>query len=116
MITGIEEANVYFLKPIDVMDTDYDPTQDYTPEQLEAYPDLVADNALVVGSKHVMNQVAVYMSDDDVIATTGVAGERCVIITTLPRETCKKIIEKGTRVFNKRAAEIMKGTELSAAA
>jgi len=108
MITEIEPANVYFLKPIDALDDTYDPTLDYTPEQLEEFPDLITDNALVVGSKYIMNEVAVYMTDDDIMATTGVAGERCVIITFLSRQRCKEIIDMGKRAWDEKAKKALK--------
>lgn len=104
MSLELELANVYFLKSTEVIDDeDYDPTQEYTPEELEAYPDLVEDNTLVVGSRYIMNEVAVYMEDSDVLATTGIAGQRCVIITTLSRDRCKEIIKKGTEAFERKA-------------
>lgn len=103
----VEEANVYFLKPIDAIDPDYDVTQDYTPEQLEMYPDLIFDNALVVGSKHVMNEVAVFMSNDDIISTTGVFPERCVIITDLSRDRCKQIIKYGMDNYDRKLKKVL---------
>ena len=108
MITEIEPANVYFLKPIDTLDESYDPTQDYTTEQLEEFPDLLTDNALVVGGMHVMNEVAVYMTDDDIMATTGVAGERCVIITFLSRQRCKEIIDRGKHAYDEKLKKALK--------
>lgn len=104
----IEEAQVYFLKSVQALDPDYDPMQDYTPEQLEAYPDLVFDNALVVGSKYIMNEVAVFMDQDDIIATTGSAVQggtvldRCVVITDLPYARCKEIIRLGTENYDRK--------------
>src|SRR3990167_8840567 len=109
MITGIEEAKFYFLKPIDALDPDYDHKEDYTPEQLEEFPDLLFDNALVVGSKFIMNEVAVYMEDDDIVATTGIYPERCVIITTLNRARCKEIIKKGQEIYDRKAKRILEG-------
>jgi len=104
----IEESNVYFLKPIDAIDADYDPTQDYTPEQLEKYPDLIFDNALVIGGKEIMNEVAVFMDNDDIISTTGVYPERCVIITDLPRARCKQIIKLGTENYDRKVRKLLK--------
>lgn len=107
MITGIELANVYFLKSINAIEEGYNPLEDYTSEELLRYPDLIFDNALVVGSAHIMNEVAVYMTDDDVLATTGVEGERCVIITSLSRERCKEIIAKGKQIYDMKLLEAM---------
>jgi len=104
----VEEANVYFLKPVDALEPDYDPKQDYTEEELELYPDLIFDNALVVGSKYVMNEVAVYMKPDDVISTVGVAPDRCVIITDLTRNRCLEIIKKGKGIYDQKLKEAMK--------
>lgn len=106
-----EEANVYFLKPVDALEPDYDVSQDYTPEELELYPDLIFDNALVVGSKHVMNEVAVFMDNDDIISTTGVYPERCVIITDLSRERCKEIIRLGKENYDRKIKKILKAPE-----
>lgn len=103
MLSDIEYANVYFLKPIDALDAEYNPEEDYTKEQLEMYPDLIEDNALVVGSKHVMNEVAVYMNDDDVITMTGIYPDRCVLIVDLTRDRCKEIIKKGKEIFDRKA-------------
>ncbi len=104
----LESADYYFLKPIDALDPDYDIAADYTPEDLEKFPDLMEDNALVVGTKYIMNEVAVYMEEDDVIATTGVADERCVIITSLSRKRCLEIIQLGRQAFDKKAREVLK--------
>lgn len=104
----VEEAVNYFLKPIDALEPDYDPKQDYTPEDLERYPDIVYDNALVIGNKFVMNEVAVYMEQNDVLSTVGVFPDRCVIITDLPREKCKEIIAKGQVAWDKKWAEELK--------
>lgn len=107
MSLQLELANTYFLKPLNSTDEDYNPLDDYTQEELDTYPDLVEDNALVVGSRYVMNEVAVHMTDDDVIVTTGVAPERCVIITTLSRERCKEIIQKGKDAFDAKTKRIL---------
>lgn len=107
MALQLEVANVYFLKPVDALDPDYDPEQDYTEDQLLKYPDLLEDNILVVGSMYIMNEVAVYMTEEDVIATTGVAPDRCVIITSLGRERCKEIIKKGTDAFDKKTKKVL---------
>jgi hypothetical protein len=104
----VEEAEVYFLKPIDALEPDYDPTEDYTPEQLKMYPDLIYDNALVVGSKNILNEVAVFMDNDDVISTVGVFPKRCVIITDLPRERCKEIIKLGTENYDRKMRKAIK--------
>ena len=104
----VESANIYFLKPIEAIDPDYDPLQDYTQEQLDTYPDLIDDNALVVGSKYIMNEVAVYMNQDDVIVTTGLEEERCVIITDLSRARCKEIIALGKKAYDKKLQKALK--------
>lgn len=108
----VEEAAVYFLKPVNALDPDYDPYEEYTVEQIEANPDLVFDNALVVGSKHVLNEVAVFMEQDDIIATTGSAGiggllDRCVIITDLSRARCKEIIRLGKENYDRKLKKAM---------
>lgn len=107
----VEEANVYFLKPIDAIDPDYDISQDYTEAELELYPDLLFDNALVVGSKHVMNEVAVFMDNDDIISTTGVFPERCVIITDIPRDRCKQIIRQGKENYDRKLKKALNAPE-----
>lgn len=107
MVTDIESANVYFLKPLNALDADYDPTQDYTPEELATYPDLIEDNALVIGSKHVMNQLAVEMQDDDIFATMGVFPDRCVILTYWTRERCIEAIKKAKEIYDRQLKETL---------
>lgn len=98
----VEEANLYLLKSIHPSDEQYNPLQEYSPEELQEFPDLLEDDALVVGSKHVMNEVAVFMDNDDIISTTGAFPDRCIIITDLTRDRCKEIIKLGRGNFDRK--------------
>lgn len=104
----VEEANVYFLKSVNALDPAYEPYEEYTAEQIEKNPDLEFDDALVVGGKQVMNEVAVFMDNDDIISTTGVYPERCVILTDLPRARCKEIIKLGSDNYDRKMKKIIK--------
>lgn len=103
----VEEANLYLLKSIHVSDEEYDPRKEYTEEELKTYPDLLEDDALLVGSKHVMNEVAVFMDNDDILSTTGAFPDRCVIITDLTRERCKEIIRLGKENYDRKLKKVL---------
>lgn len=103
----VEEANLYFLKSVHPSEEPYNPLLEYSQEELQASPDLFEDDSLVVGSKHVMNEVAVFMDNDDVISTTGAFPDRCIIITDLTRDRCKEIIKLGRDNFDRKAKKVL---------
>ena len=103
----VEEANLYLLKSIHISDEEYDPRKEYTEEELKNYPDLLEDDALLVGSKHIMNEVAVFMDNDDILSTTGAFPDRCVIITDLTRDRCKEIIRLGKENYDRKLKKVL---------
>jgi len=92
MLTGIESARLYFLKPIDA----------FNPKYLEEHPEVIEEDLIKVGTVFIMNEVAVYMEDKDVIATVGTYPDSCIIITDLSRERCMEIAKKGQEIYDEK--------------
>ena len=92
MLTSIESARLYFLKPIDA----------FNPKFIEEHPEVLEEDLVKVGTVYIMNEVAVYMTDDDVIATVGTYPDSCIIITDLSRERCMEIALKGQQIYDEK--------------
>lgn len=64
---------------------------------------------LVVGGQAMMQEVSNFMEEKDVVATSGVAyenkelaGDKCIILTTLTRQTCERIIEQAKLILDEK--------------
>jgi hypothetical protein len=101
MLNNIEAAGLYMLKPIDALDKD---------KILES-PDKIPQDVITVGGPLVMNEVAVYMEDGDVLATVGTWPDSCIIITDLPRSKCVEIVAKGKSIFDRRTKQAIEDNE-----
>jgi hypothetical protein len=87
------------LKPIDSIDQ----------EKLnDPIPPEITEDVLAVGGPYVMNEVAVYMENDDVLATVGTFPDSCIILTDLPRSRCEEIIKIGKDAFDRKTREAIK--------
>jgi hypothetical protein len=98
MLTNIESAGFYMLKPIDAI------------HALElgnspAFPDEITEDVISVGGPLIMNEVAVYMDNKDVLATVGTFPDSCIILTDLPRDRCCAIVKLGKEVFDRKVKE-----------
>ena len=101
MLTNIESASFYLLKPIDALRA----------KELKDSPELpdeITQDVIPVGSPYVMNEVAVYMENADVIATIGTFPDSCIILTDLPRSRCEEIVKIGKRIFDTKTREAIK--------
>jgi hypothetical protein len=97
MLTNIEPALLYFLKPIDA----------FNPKFIEEHPEILEEDLIKVGTVYIMNEVALYMADDDVIATVGTYPDSCIIITDLSRERCLEIAKKGQEVYDAKLKKVL---------
>lgn len=77
MLTEINRANLYLLCPWDSK-----------------------EEPLPVGGVAMMNEVGRFMSDTDVVALTGFADERCMLIVKLSRQECIEVIKKARELFD----------------
>ena len=99
MLTNIENASFYLLKPIDAIN------------EVKESPDKLVEDVISVGGRYVMNEVAVYMKDEDVIATVGTYPDSCIILTDLPRSRCMEIIKLGMQAFDRKTKEAVEANE-----
>jgi len=100
MLTNIESASFYMLKPLDAVEKSKIGKSTQPPVVSEIIQDVIP-----VGGPYVMNEVAVYMENNDVIATVGTFPDSCIILTDLPRGRCEEIIKIGKDVFDRKARE-----------
>ena len=103
MLTNIESASFYMLKPLDAVEKEKIGKSTQPPVVSEIIQDVIP-----VGSPFVMNEVAVYMENDDVVATVGTYPDSCIILTDLPRSRCEEIIKIGRDMFDRKTREVMK--------
>ena len=101
MLTNIESASFYMLKPLDALE------KEKAKKSAQPTPDILQD-VIPVGSPFVMNEVAVYMNNEDVVATVGTYPDSCIILTDLPRSRCEEIIKKGKDIFDRKTREAIK--------
>lgn len=93
MLTAIESARLYFLKPLNSLEPE-------VLKKFEENPDLIEQDVIPVGTPFIMNELSVFMTDDDVIAKVGVFPDTCILITDIPRERCNELVEMAKMAYD----------------
>jgi len=83
MITEINSANLYVFLP------------------LTNSEDQLQFDQVEIGGMAMMNEVATDMTDDDVVALTGIANDRCMLLVKFSKEECEERVRKARESLDK---------------